>query len=64
MEEGQFLGSFAPFGYMKDPRDRHKLIVDDEAADVVKEIFALYLEENGTSKIAHILTGRGVPTPS
>ncbi len=64
MEEGQFLGSFAPYGYSKDPNDRHKLVVDDEAASIVKEIYRLYLSGNGCAKIADVLTSRGVPTPS
>jgi hypothetical protein len=63
MEAGQFLGAFACYGYMKDPEDRHKLIIDDVAAEIVREIFSLYLEGHGTHSIAHILSERGVPTP-
>jgi len=64
MEDGQFLGSFASYGYSKDLQDRHKLAVDDEAAMVVKEIFSLYLEGYGSNRIAIMLTERGVPTPT
>ena len=64
MEEGQFLGSFASYGYIKDPQDRHKLIIDPEAAEVVKRIFNMYLDGSGTSKIAKTLTADKVLTPT
>ena len=64
MEAGQFLGAFACYGYEKNPDDRHKLIVDKEAARIVREIFSLYLEGYGAAKIAAMLTDRGVATPS
>ena len=40
---GEFIGSYAPYGYVKDPNDKHALLVDPEAAEVVKSIFALFL---------------------
>ncbi len=40
-EDGLYLGSFAPYGYVKDPNNKNKLIVDPVAAEVVKEIFFL-----------------------
>ncbi len=64
MKAGKFLGAYACYGYIKDPKDKHKLIIDDEAASVVREIFRLYLQGNGSYKISAILTERGVPTPS
>lgn len=36
---GQHIGSFAPYGYIKDPKDKHQLIVDPEAAEIVKLIY-------------------------
>lgn len=64
MQDGQFLGSFACYGYEKDSKDNHKIIADEEAAGVVKEIFSLYLEGYGASRISTMLTERGIPTPS
>lgn len=64
MQDGQFLGSFASYGYIKDPNNRHKIIIDEEAAKVVREIFSLYLQGNGTQKIALILTQRRIMTPT
>jgi DNA invertase Pin-like site-specific DNA recombinase len=64
MEDGQFIGSFAAYGYKKDPRDRHKLIIDEYAADVVKCIFDMYINGLGVSEIAQRLTQQGELTPS
>ncbi len=44
MKEGQFIGSFAPYGYQKAPDDMHRLIVMPEEADVVQRIFSWYAE--------------------
>lgn len=64
MEEGKFLGNYAPYGYRKDPRDRHHLIVDEETAPVVEKIYGLYLSGLSCKMIAEKLTADGVPTPS
>ena len=64
MAQGQFLGNYAPYGYRKDPSDRHHLIIDKETAPVVEEIYALYLSGLSCKMIAIRLTEQGVPTPS
>ena len=51
-ESGEYLSTNPPFGYMKDPEDKKRWIVDDEAAEVVKRIFALCLEGYGPTQIA------------
>lgn len=63
-KQGQFVGSFAPYGYIKDPQDNHRLIVDEDAANIVRRIFALYLEGYGNKAIANLLNEEGVPCPS
>lgn len=63
-EQGYHIGSFAPYGYMKDPDLKGHLIIDPEAAGVVREIFALYLQGNGKQVIARTLNDRGVPNPT
>ena len=60
---GDFIGSFAVFGYRKDPADHHRLLVDDYAADVVRDIFQWKLEGVSAADIADRLSGAGVPTP-
>ena len=64
MEAGQYLGAFACYGYIKCPQNRHKLAIDCDAAEIVREIYALYLQGHGAVAIGHILTQRGVPTPT
>ncbi|MCL2591979.1 MAG: recombinase family protein [Defluviitaleaceae bacterium] len=64
MQDGQFLGAFACYGYAKDPNDRHKLIIDEEAASIVRKIFFMYLNGYGNQKIATTLTQRGILTPT
>ena len=62
-ERGERLGTRAPYGYVKDPETK-KLIIDEEAAAVVKRIFALCAAGNGPSRIATILTKEKVLCPS
>lgn len=64
MEQGQFLGNFAPYGYRKDPACRHRLIPDAETAGMVRWIFRLYLEGYSDRAIAALLTKERIPTPS
>ena len=60
---GQYLGT-APYGYKKDPENKYHLIVDDEAAEVVRLIYKKYLEGFGTMQIADYLTNAKIPIPS
>lgn len=64
MEEGKFLGNYAPYGYRKDPEDRHHLVIDREAAQVVEKIYGLYLAGLSCKMIAERLTEEGILTPS
>ena len=48
-----------PYGYKKDPENRKHWIIDSDAAAVVREIFKLYLEGNGTDTIARIMQDEG-----
>jgi site-specific DNA recombinase len=62
---GEFIGAFAPYGYAKDPKDKNSLIIDDEAAHVVRDIFHWFAQE-GSSKngIARRLNEMGIPNPT
>ena len=62
-ERGERLGTRAPYGYVKDLETK-KLVIDEEAAVVVKRIFALCAAGNGPSRIATILTKEKVFCPS
>ena len=61
--DGQFISSKAPFGYKIDPADRHHLIVDEPAAQVVKRIFRLAAEGVGYNKMAKMFRAEKVLTP-
>ena len=61
--KGEFIGSFAPYGYRKDPQDRHRLVPDPPTAAVVREIFRLRLEGRSPRSIADTLTRWGVLSP-
>lgn len=60
---GNFLGVTAPYGYQKDPNNKFHLIINEKEAKVVKRVFKLYLEGNGLTRIAQILTKDGIPVP-
>ena len=62
-KKGDFIGSFAVYGYQKDPCDRHRLVVDGYAAAVVKDIFRWKLEGASQQRIADRLNGRGELSP-
>ena len=64
MKAGQYLGAFAPYGYLKDPRNKYNFIVDDYAAKVVKKIYNLFLEGYSIKKICNILEDDQVPNPT
>lgn len=63
-EQGQFIGSFAPYGYIIEPADKHHLIIDEETAPNVRLIFEMYIQGNGYRKIVQELNSRGVLSPS
>lgn len=60
---GKHLSTLPPFGYKKDPNDKEKWIVDEEAAATVKEIFDLYIGGLKINDIAKRLTEEGKETP-
>ncbi len=62
-KSGDFIGSFAVFGYKKDPDDHHRLIIDSYAADVVRDIFKWKLEGVSAGDIADRLNDSGILTP-
>lgn len=61
---GNFIGKVAPYGYLKDDEDCHKLVVDPDAANVVKRIFNLVIKGKSKQEIIDILNENHIPTPS
>ena len=60
---GKHIAYIPPLGYMKDPNDKEKWIVEEEGAVIVREIFSLCVKGYGPTQIARILTENGVETP-
>ena len=63
-EAGKFLGGIAPYGYYKDPLDKHKLLIDDYSSEIVKRIFKMFASGMGLKRICYTLTDEKVPIPS
>ena len=60
---GEFIGAFAAYGYLKDPVDKNRLMIDPAAADTVQRIFRMAAEGTGKQDIADTLNADGVPSP-
>ena len=62
--QGKYQACLAPYGYRKNPKDRHKLLIDDEAAEIVREVFREYLGGKPAYQIAQGMNEKGVDTPA
>ncbi len=63
-ESGISLANNIPYGYKKDENDKTKWIIDEQSAEVVKEIYNLFIQGHGTCEIARILKERNIMTPA
>ncbi|NLO48361.1 MAG: recombinase family protein [Clostridiales bacterium] len=61
---GDFIGSFAPYGYKKDLTNNNKLVIDDTAAETVRIIFDVYLKTTSVSEVIRQLAALNIPPPS
>jgi len=64
MRDGEYVGGRAPYGYRKDSRNCHKLLVDEEAAAVVRQIFEWACAKVGNNDIVMRLNAAGIQAPS
>lgn len=62
-ESGKFLGTHAPYGYKKDPANKHHLLIDEDYAPMVRRIFSLRSQGKGFRAIAILLNEEGVLPP-
>lgn len=62
-KSGQFIGSFASYGYAKDPQNKNHLVIDPYAGEVVRSIFRMKLEGVSSMHIANKLNELGVLPP-
>ena len=63
-EKGRYTGVVPPFGYLKDPEDTYHLVIDEETAPYVKQIFDWALDGHGTAYIKRRLEANKVPCPT
>ena len=63
-DNGKRVSPTVPFGYMKDPTDKEKWLIDEPAAEIVRKIFALCLDGRGPSQIARQLEKENIMVPS
>lgn len=63
-ENGFHIGATALYGYQKDPKHKGHLIIDEEAAQIIREVFTLFAQGYGKAAIARILNDRGIPNPT
>ncbi len=64
-KKGEFIGAFASYGYVKNPKDKHKLVIDEVAADIVRKIFDWNVNEGlGKIAICHRLNDLGILNPT
>lgn len=61
---GQYLGHWCTYGYELNKVDKHKIVIDEYASVIVKDIYNLYLSGYGVTAIANILTQKQINTPS
>lgn len=64
MENGEYIASFAPYGYKKDPQNKNHLIVDRQVAYIVQEIFQMAYDGDPPGEIAKHMNRAGVATPA
>ena len=61
--KGEYVGSYTPYGYRKDPEDKNRLVVDKEAGGIVCKIFSLFKDGMSICQIADYLNELDVPSP-
>ena len=60
---GQYIATYAPYGYKKSVEDRHKLVIDEYAADIVRWIYKQRLSGKAYVKITAALNRNGILSP-
>ena len=61
---GEFVGKLAPYGYIKDPKDKHKFLIDKNVSHTIKKIFNMILNGKSRREVANFLNDNDILTPS
>lgn len=62
-ENGEFINNYAPYGYMRDPKDKHHLVKDENTSEVVVGIFEMCLKGYSPNRIAKYLNEHDIMSP-
>ena len=62
-QRGEYIGSYAPHGYLKDPSNKNHLIINPETAPVIQQIYQWRAEGLGYGAITRMLNERDIPSP-
>jgi DNA invertase Pin-like site-specific DNA recombinase len=63
MHKGEYIATFAPYGYKKNNEVKNHLVIDDNTAPIVRQIYEWYLGGYGAQRITKMLNERGIPNP-
>jgi len=63
-KQGKYRASYAPYGYQKDPNNKHKLVIDPYSASIIKRIYEMRLQKYSYGAITNILNNEGILSPS
>lgn len=61
---GEFTGKLAPYGYIKDPKDKHKFLIDKNVSHIIRKIFDMILDGKSRRQVADFLNNNDILTPS
>lgn len=61
---GEYLGALDPYGYLRHPDDKHKLIINEETAPIVRRIFEMSAAGMGSRSICTVLNDEGILSPA
>lgn len=62
-ERGEYIGAWAPYGFVKDPACKNRLLIDEYASGIVRRIFQMRIDGCGYGKIAATLNNEGTLSP-
>lgn len=63
-KNGEFVGKIAPYGYIKDPNDKHKFLIDENVSHIIKKKFNMILDGKSRKQVADFLNNNDIQTPS
>ena len=63
MHNGEFVGKLVPYGYIKDPRDKHKFLIDKNVLHIIRKIFDMILDGKSRRQVTDFLNDNDILTP-